>query len=206
MVTVYYFLKKDGAAADVPPTALKLIPDDELKLILGKTKTETRADTLVGRILLRYILQDRFGISPHDTVTDISENGKPYLRNHRGICFSISHTKNCVACAVGDAPLGIDIEAICSRDYSRVADRMFTDDEKTVAVRSTEDFLRIWTMKESFAKMLGEGIFGTSRKFDVLSGHGTDGAVFVPLEIPGTAAYLCMTVADEVSQTEISEL
>lgn len=206
MVTVYYFLKHDGIPVDVSPASLALIPDDEKDAILKKTNTESRTDTLVGRVLLRRILQERFGILPSDTVIDIRENGKPYLRDHPEICFSISHTKNCVVCAVGKIPLGIDAETVCPKDYSRVAARMFTDNEKVTADKGAVEFFRIWTMKESFAKMVGEGIFDTSRDFDVLSGCGTNGAVILPLEIPNAAAHLCMAQADEVSQTEIFEL
>ena len=206
MVTVYYFLKHDGVPVVVSPASFALIPDDEMNDILGKTNKESRTDTLAGRILLRRILQERFGISPCDTVIAIRENGKPYLRDHPEICFSISHTKNCVACAVGKIPIGIDVETVSRKDHSRVAARMFTDNEKVMADKGTTEFFRIWTMKESFAKMVGDGIFGTSRDFDVLSGHGTNDAVFVMLDIPGAEAHLCMAQKDEVSQTEISEL
>ncbi len=206
MVVVYYLIKNDGIPVDVPPASLSLIPDDERKMILRKTNTESRTDTLIGRILLRRILFEKFGIQPENTIIDVNENGKPYLRDHCDIYFSISHTKNCVSCAVGECPIGLDVEMICDKDHSKVASRMFTENEQLVSGKSAADFFRIWTMKESFVKMNGEGILGTSRDFDVITGHGTMDAVFVPVHIPGVAAHLCLAQAAEAVSLEISEL
>jgi len=206
VITVYYVMKHDGAVIDIPSAALSLIPDDERENVLKRTNAESRSDTLIGRILLRRILYDRFGISSYDTAIELSESGKPYLKDHKDLHFSISHTKNCVACAVGECPIGLDVEAVCDRDHSKIAVRMFTDNEKTVASQSEDGFYRIWTMKESFVKMTGDGIFGTSSDFDVLNGSGMGDAVILPLEIPSTAAHLCTRQADEVSLAEILEL
>lgn len=87
-------------------------------------------------------------------------NGKPYLTDFPNIHFSISHTNNAVAVAISSSPVGIDIE--CYRDIHspRILQRVCNsaDLEQIHANSTSQDFLRIWTIKESLVKANGCGI------------------------------------------------
>ena len=102
--------------------------------------------------------------------------------------FNISHTKEWVAVAVGDAELGVDIEKL--RDYKpTVAKRFFHNDEYsflTTLPSHLQDafFTRLWTSKESYVKCIGTGIANTFDKFaisitnDAIEIKGNDFPVF----------------------------
>lgn len=87
------------------------------------------------------------------------ENQKPALRDG-GPHFNITHSDSCVAVAVGPAPLGIDAEALGAAPFE-VMDQVFTPAE-IAAVRAAPKpdtaFFTLWTLKESYSKMLGAGL------------------------------------------------
>jgi len=91
-----------------------------------------------------------------------SDHGKPYFLG-APYQFSLSHSHERVLCAIGKQAVGCDVEYIRDIDIT-IAKRMFTEDEyKILAQAKNEEeqkmlFFRLWTLKESYAKMMGEGI------------------------------------------------
>ena len=85
-------------------------------------------------------------------------SGKPQLQGHPEIHFSMSHCREAVACAVGENPIGIDIETL--EHYSEdVAARVMNADEIRLIQASPHPaaaFTRLWTMKESLYKLTGD--------------------------------------------------
>ena len=75
--------------------------------------------------------------------------------------FNLTHTEGLVLCAVGNQPVGCDAEII-KKAPRGVAERFFCEAEKAVlnTAKTTYDdvFYRLWTMKESYIKMTGEGM------------------------------------------------
>ncbi|MCF0194999.1 MAG: 4'-phosphopantetheinyl transferase superfamily protein, partial [Bacteroidaceae bacterium] len=95
-----------------------------------------------------------------------TETGKPLLRDHPEVHFSMSHCRGAVAVAVSDRPVGIDIEGIRERLDASLVRYTMNDDE----VREIEEaehretaFMRLWTRKEALVKMTGEGISNSMR-------------------------------------------
>ena len=88
------------------------------------------------------------------------QHGKPVLQGHPDIHFSLSHCHEAVACAVSDYPVGIDIET--TGHYSiEVARQVMSDDEIRQIEASAQPavtFTRLWTMKESLFKLMGDGV------------------------------------------------
>jgi 4'-phosphopantetheinyl transferase len=137
--------------------------------------------------ILRYILpQDRklslgawrllekalttFKLSAADVT--VGKNGKLECK---GCAFSLSHSAEMVLCVAAKNPVGSDtkvghnIEVGCDIEKVRsvpvgVAQRYFTPSEQTALDKCTTDeernrlFFRLWTMKESYLKMTGEGL------------------------------------------------
>ena len=86
--------------------------------------------------------------------------GKPRLEGHPEIHFNISHCAACVACALGDAPVGIDVENRFPWKESLAA--------RICHPLEREQWLnRIWSRKESYLKYLGTGIRRDLREFQV---------------------------------------
>jgi 4'-phosphopantetheinyl transferase len=101
----------------------------------------------------------------------IGENGKPVCP---GVNFNLSHSEDAVLCVVsdGDTPIGCDIEKIGTAP-AKTAGRYFSQKEQEyVASALTDDernrrFFKLWTMKESYLKMTGEGMNCSPRRIEV---------------------------------------
>lgn len=120
-------------------------------------KQEETRKQLFGAGLLLGRLLNRKGISP-DSVT-VGEYGKPEVE---GICFNLSHSGRLVLGAVSPLPVGCDIERI-KPISGKLAERFFSDGEKAHLSKYEGpaydlEFCRLWTAKESFVKMTGEGL------------------------------------------------
>ena len=94
-----------------------------------------------------------------------TKQGKPYFAAGKPH-FSISHTDEHAFCCLSDRNVGIDAEEIGRRIDLRLAERVLSDPEKgrLEAARDREDaLLRLWVLKESYAKLTGRG-FGNYLK------------------------------------------
>lgn len=90
-----------------------------------------------------------------------TDNGKPVIRDGY-FHFSLAHSGNAVVCALGNDNLGIDIERV-RRFKGRVALRYFSELERRMTrlpFLGHWFFFKVWTRKESFVKMTGEGVSG----------------------------------------------
>lgn len=82
--------------------------------------------------------------------------GKPIFESEN-IYFSISHCGDYAVCAVSYQNIGVDIE-VKRKKGLKVAKRFFKKSECEWIEDSEERFLKIWTLKEAYAKYTGEGI------------------------------------------------
>lgn len=115
-----------------------------------------------GIRLLRHALSREYGIREFSVGTD--KYGKPCLNSHPEIYFNISHSRGMAACAVGHVPLGIDVERIRPFRPS-LAKRVLGEEERRDLENcggdpeeSANRFIRLWTLKESYAKADGRGL------------------------------------------------
>lgn len=103
-----------------------------------------------------------FGLREKEMEYRLGENGKPFFASEPGIYFNLSHSNTQVLAAIGDCPVGCDIEWRKPVDL-KLARRFFHEDEyAAIAAESTEEerqrlFFRIWTLKESYMKCSGLG-------------------------------------------------
>ena len=113
--------------------------------------------SVCGEMLARRLITDFTGVKSFAIFRD--KNGKPYV-NLPGCYFNISHSGNFAVAVVADSPCGVDIEEIRPATQ-RLIDRVCGEDEKIHLAKfddPSEEFIRLWTVKESFLKMTGEGI------------------------------------------------
>lgn len=111
-----------------------------------------------------YLLQtalEKAGIPIEEQIFSENQWGKPYLKNHKDIHFSLSHSGSWAVCAVSDENVGVDVEL--PRCNMAVAKRFFRPEEleglDTLDHYHQADALnRLWTAKEAFLKMLGKGL------------------------------------------------
>jgi phosphopantetheinyl transferase len=104
------------------------------------------------------------------------EHGKPYFvsseRHDQKVmpCFNYSHCEYGAACIVGDSEAGVDIESV--RAGIRKASirpaliRRVCCDNEIELIKSDDDFIRMWVMKEAYAKYTGKGFAQGFRGID----------------------------------------
>lgn len=151
------------------PEIMGRLPQIRKQKILKCKQSEARKQSLGAGLLLGDILKER-GLS--DSKVRFGLNGKPEIE---GICFNLSHSKNMVIGAVGEKSVGCDIEQI-SKAPEKVAGRFFGENEIEYLNRISEDkrnkeFYRLWTMKESYIKMTGEGMRLPLHQFELHFGE-----------------------------------
>ena len=100
---------------------------------------------------------------PLDLELYYGEKGKPYLKDYP-YYFNLSHSGSYVVCAFSGQEVGVDIQQYKRADITRLAERFFSTEEKK-ALKACHDwkereqlFYQLWTRKEAYGKLTGEGI------------------------------------------------
>jgi len=94
---------------------------------------------------------------------EYGENKKPYFREIPWY-FNLSHSKEYVLCVLSQQEVGVDIQYKSPRYHERVLHRFFAKEERQmwenlVTQKERDDFFyQLWTSKEAFGKLTGEGI------------------------------------------------
>ena len=147
----------------------ELLSIDEIERLGRLLSTRARTEVLASRSLLRVVLGRTMGVDPRDWRFGSSATGRPTILEPaelRGaLWFSLSHTEGLVGCAVAShEEVGIDLE-LSSReiDAGQLATRFFSEAEAARLasmpdVERAPEFLRLWTLKESYFKARGLGI------------------------------------------------
>ena len=129
---------------------------------------ESKKQMLTAGLLLQKVLAI-YGIDE----STIRKNpcGKPMVE---GIYFNLSHTDGLVVCAVSDAPVGCDVEKVKEAPKG-VAERFFHANERAYLGKCSdafdEQFFRLWTIKESYIKMTGEGMHLPMSEYEICIGE-----------------------------------
>ena len=117
---------------------------------------QKRAESLAGI----YLLSKMADLSQGELTC--TPDGKPHL--NRGPEFNISHSFGLAVCVTDSEPIGIDVEMLRHiGDAERLAKRYFSLEEQRridLADDREREILRIWTKKEAYLKMTGEGLAG----------------------------------------------
>jgi 4'-phosphopantetheinyl transferase len=140
---------------------LNKIRDDKREKIKRFKFRQDALRSLSGEALLRYALQKYYDVEYKKEIIEENEFGKPYLINKQ-ISFNISHSGNWSALVCFENDAGIDIEKLEEPPYE-IMKKTFTQKEieqienKDQQVKERQ-FYKIWTLKESYIKMIGQGL------------------------------------------------
>lgn len=118
---------------------------------------EDKRLSLGVEILLKTVLEKR-GIDYGNIEIVYGENKKPYLKGD-DFYFNLSHSGKMACCAISNAEIGVDIEQIQRADI-KIMKRVFTEKEQERIISSdnkSREFIRLWTLKESYMKYCGKG-------------------------------------------------
>lgn len=146
------------------------LPDARRRRVLACRFESDRARLAGTGWLLQYALKEA-GVDAKKAVFSENEYGKPLLSSVPDLHFSLSHGSNWAVCALGDHPLGVDVEL--PRCTMKVADRYFQPEELQYLVdlpemRQRDALNRLWTGKEAFIKAIGRGLSQPLDSFQIL--------------------------------------
>lgn len=142
-------------------TLLPTLPTERQQRALSCRK-EADSLRIAGAGYLLSLALERAGVPKLQQKFERTPMGKPYLTDYPDIQFSLSHAGTWAVCAVGDAPLGVDLEreGRCTMELAR---RFFHPDEvKYLESLPTEhlenELCKLWTAKEAYGKAQGSGL------------------------------------------------
>ena len=131
------------------------ISEYRLKKAKNYKNEDDRNLSILSSLLLDKALK-KHDLSERNMKYTFNAYGKPYFANAEDLHFSISHSGEYAMVVLSDKEIGCDIQQIKDINLS-IADRFFTAEERKY-VKCTENFFRIWTLKESFIKAIGKGL------------------------------------------------
>lgn len=154
-----YYLKNVTSLPDpkVDKAVLEGIPDWRCNYILKYMRPCDRKLSLGVWQLLEDSLKQHGFLAEN---IRIAPNGKLECA---GIYFNVSHSGDIALCALSNTPVGCDVEKVTSAPME-IAKRYFSDREcqyiesATSVEEKNRRFFRLWTAKESYVKMTGEGM------------------------------------------------
>ena len=139
--------------------ALDLMSEQRREKVMAFKHEQGRKLSASAYMLLCKALNDVYGIT-EKPVFEYSEHGKPSIVGYPEIHFNLSHCRSVAGCVVSSRPVGIDVEDV--REYKDSLARYVLNDEEYAMVSASpqpdREFIRLWTMKESYLKLTGEGI------------------------------------------------
>ncbi len=143
---------------------LEAVSDERRARVLSLAHEDDRALSLCAGLALDACLRT-VGLRECEEPIVRDEHGKPRLSRHLARHFSLSHSGEWAVCALGESPLGIDIERAREVRAAALAARYFTPQEAALVERLSGEerqraFFRLWTAKESVLKAQGTGLSG----------------------------------------------
>lgn len=210
MITLYFMEIDDKEDSLILQEFLPLISPEKQQSISRMRFVIDKKLRVYSEVLLRTLACKALSVRNQDLQFAANEFGKPYLLNAPDFHFNISHTRSAFVAAVGDSPLGVDIEKMNKADPD-VAAKVFTADEYAYVFSrdDTKDirFNEVWTKKESYVKWTGEGWSSDPLKIDVLC--EPIASQTATLEISGYVVSICPTAMNnypEIIQIQEKDL
>ena len=154
--------------------ALSLVDPEQKERIMRYHFMADRKRGLMGILLSQYAISKVFGIDPKEISFEKNKYGKPHVVGRSGVHYNISHSGDYVVCAVGSAPVGIDVQEI-KDGSSDIAGRFFSKEEKEMLAAADEKkktFYEIWSLKEAYIKCIGMGLSMPLEDFGVVKKDG----------------------------------
>lgn len=174
MIAVYYAKVFPPLEEDTFLLYLEKVEKGRREKLLRMKEQNSRNCSLAAGCLLHKVLCKWMGIEENNVPffeLSYGKEGKPYLPEKPEICFNLSHSGEYVCCAIGDVQVGVDLQKK-TPVKERIAERFFTaaDIQKLSMCREEERndlFFRMWSIKESFIKLTGEGLTRGINSFEI---------------------------------------
>ncbi|MBQ9555242.1 MAG: 4'-phosphopantetheinyl transferase superfamily protein [Muribaculaceae bacterium] len=150
-------LCQDIYSFDLDEALAAVHPQRRRQALRYRLERDQRLCIAAYRLLQESLCLD-YGIDEGPPELIYDNHGKPLLRSHPEIHFSLSHCRDAAAIAIGDEPVGIDIENLDQYSEAVAQQVMSASEMKLILAspRPAREFIRLWTMKESLYKLTGD--------------------------------------------------
>lgn len=117
--------------------------------------------------LLARAVEDRWGLFPLPPITR-EERGKPRFPGLPGYRFNLSHSGSLALCALGEEPVGTDIQTV-SAHRPGLPEKICSPSELDWLRRGNtwDRFTQIWVLKEALGKYRGTGLTFPIRDMEI---------------------------------------
>lgn len=215
---LWYILPDEVKSASLLNQYLELLSSCEKENVLRMQGDQLKKRALLARALVRttiarYQINSQF--SPRTLKFRKNIHGKPEVDWQQNndftppvLHFNISHTSSLIACGVTlDSPIGIDVEEKHRRTKSNMisfARRYFSPQEVDLLASISDpeiqrcEFLKLWTLKESYVKALGRGFYAAPFKsFTIRYRAATEGGLHLSGNCSSEASEIIVESFDE---------
>lgn len=185
---------------------IPLLDGTRRESIVGLRQRKNQIQSLGAGLLLRYgFLKEGYSIGQWENIKiQCAASGKPGMVQYPEFCYSLSHSGDWVICGVHSKALGVDIQEM--RPWKEAtAERFFAQEEYERLCREQEQhkqnlFYKLWTAKESYGKLTGDGIgkgisqYLTAKDFETITDikNGTTAKIKTYEGIPDYMACICV--------------
>lgn len=156
---ITYVKLDEGLRFDaLKPYAARLPAERQQKIARYRFEQDKLLSLAAGLLIRRAVGESALYFGAH---------GKPYAEN--GVWFSVSHSGRIAAIAVSENEVGLDVEQIPDESRLKFAERFCHPGEQAYIAAADDKrlaFCEIWTRKEAYLKMTGEGITTELSAFD----------------------------------------
>lgn len=188
------------------PEIMQRLSTQRREMALRPALAADRKRELGAGLLLKKVLRE-FGVKDEEVFTGLY--GKPYTEY---VKFNLSHSDDLVAIAFAQGgEIGCDIEKI--REIPQHVFHRLTEEERKYienAGDKSRAFFQIWTKRESFLKMTGEGVTGFSNielKGDKIFYEGEEiECAFREFDLEGYVLCICTLWETEVELSGFVDL
>lgn len=132
--------------------------------------------SVLSRGMLRSILAWYLEMDPASIEFSYGPQGKPHLPAGVGLEFSVTHSDDLILYSfVQGCRVGIDVEHETNLpEWMHMIDRLFSSREQDwvaslPAPEQRKTFFKLWTLKEAYGKMQGDGLTDDWKEIDILS-------------------------------------
>ncbi|XBX10006.1 4'-phosphopantetheinyl transferase superfamily protein [Enterocloster clostridioformis] len=156
---------------DIGDELLKYI-SDERKLRISKLKKDDKKRCMLAELLIKKVAHDKLNLPVNSINIHTGIYGKPFISSTFGFDFNLSHSGRYIVIAVSNEQVGIDIEKRMCIDF-KIAQRFYSEGELKAVTslpsysEKLSKFFQIWTLKESYIKALGYGLYIPLNSFEI---------------------------------------
>lgn len=221
MVRVYY-VKIDEEMEDIELSFLmskisKLRRNETIR----KKKKLDKIQRVVSELLVKFVLKEIYQVNIKKLKIIRGRYGKPFI--NVPIHFNISHSKNIILVAFSEkTEIGIDIEEIKQISITTLQKVFLKDEYEYIQCQEGQEqrlkvFYKFWTLKESYLKYLGVGLYRDMDTFgftigkiialkDLLEPAYSDRVQFVTGNIENYSYSLCCNKEESIHKVECIEI